>query len=136
MLQQGPGCLYTCLPLLLLLLQTLVCGDSGNDIDMFCHPSILGCCVGNAHEVLKAFLRKAQRQSQGPQEAVADSLLLEGCPSTQRQDTGGETDDEPFFLKELTPTQHVRPGDWGCMHACMHICRYETSAAAVCGDLL
>eukprot|EP00922_Rhytidocystis_sp_ex-Travisia-forbesii_P057227 GHVS01084784.1.p1 GENE.GHVS01084784.1~~GHVS01084784.1.p1 ORF type:complete len:458 (-),score=72.68 GHVS01084784.1:318-1691(-) len=38
--------------------QTLVCGDSGNDIDMFSHPEVLGVCVGNAQRDLLSFLKQ------------------------------------------------------------------------------
>lgn len=35
----------------------LVCGDSGNDIDMFSCAGVKACCVANAQEDLVAFLR-------------------------------------------------------------------------------
>eukprot|EP00922_Rhytidocystis_sp_ex-Travisia-forbesii_P069416 GHVS01103575.1.p1 GENE.GHVS01103575.1~~GHVS01103575.1.p1 ORF type:complete len:449 (-),score=57.10 GHVS01103575.1:161-1507(-) len=52
--------------------QTLVCGDSGNDIDMFSHPEVLGVCVGNAHDDLVNFLR----QTDWSEETDADAALL------------------------------------------------------------
>ena len=36
--------------------QVLVCGDSGNDVDMFKHPEIRGCCVANAQSDLVDYL--------------------------------------------------------------------------------
>eukprot|EP00922_Rhytidocystis_sp_ex-Travisia-forbesii_P038999 GHVS01058082.1.p1 GENE.GHVS01058082.1~~GHVS01058082.1.p1 ORF type:complete len:456 (+),score=70.56 GHVS01058082.1:69-1436(+) len=44
--------------------QTLVCGDSGNDIDMFAHPEVLGVCVGNAHTDLVNFLRQDEESTE------------------------------------------------------------------------
>eukprot|EP00922_Rhytidocystis_sp_ex-Travisia-forbesii_P019056 GHVS01028280.1.p1 GENE.GHVS01028280.1~~GHVS01028280.1.p1 ORF type:complete len:433 (-),score=97.74 GHVS01028280.1:82-1380(-) len=46
--------------------QTLVCGDSGNDIDMFSHPEVLGVCVANAHGDLVSFLRQTDLPEDEP----------------------------------------------------------------------
>lgn len=35
---------------------TIVCGDSGNDVDMFAAPGVKGVCVGNSQEELLEFL--------------------------------------------------------------------------------
>ncbi|KAL8436732.1 hypothetical protein Efla_002164 [Eimeria flavescens] len=98
--------------------KTLVCGDSGNDIDMFCHPSILGCCVGNAHEVLVAFLKKdkanrllqqadtkLQQQPNGYSNAIQQPPQKAFSPETAEQKD--PEDAEPFFLKDLTPTPNA-----------------------------
>eukprot|EP01056_Protomagalhaensia_sp_Gyna25_P001310 Protomagalhaensia_sp_Gyna_25__1309@NODE_1657_length_1653_cov_10_636307_g1355_i0_p1_GENE_NODE_1657_length_1653_cov_10_636307_g1355_i0NODE_1657_length_1653_cov_10_636307_g1355_i0_p1_ORF_typecomplete_len472_score15_47S6PP/PF05116_13/3e34Hydrolase_3/PF08282_12/2_9e18CBM_25/PF03423_13/4e08HAD/PF12710_7/3_5e02HAD/PF12710_7/0_18_NODE_1657_length_1653_cov_10_636307_g1355_i01691416 len=37
--------------------QILVCGDSGNDIDMFTMEGVNGCCVGNAQSAFKSRLQ-------------------------------------------------------------------------------
>lgn len=37
--------------------EVLVAGDSGNDIDMFAHPEVRGCCVSNAQPDLISFLK-------------------------------------------------------------------------------
>lgn len=50
--------------------EVLVCGDSGNDIDMFAHPMVRGCCVGNAQPDLLSFLRQNPSESQN--ESVAN----------------------------------------------------------------
>lgn len=49
----------------------LVCGDSGNDVDMFTSPGVKGCCVGNAQSDLVKFLRKNQNDDQ---EVMAERL--------------------------------------------------------------
>ncbi|KAL8447998.1 hypothetical protein Emag_004112 [Eimeria magna] len=97
--------------------RTLVCGDSGNDIDMFCHPSILGCCVGNSHEVLIAFLKKdkskmqAEKQSKLQTPVNGSKHKVQQPPEDAFSDATAEQKDpedaEPFFLKDLTPTSHV-----------------------------
>lgn len=35
-----------------------MCGDSGNDIDMFTIPGVKGCCVANSQDDLINFLKQ------------------------------------------------------------------------------
>eukprot|EP01068_Selenidium_serpulae_P009774 Selendium_serpulae@DN5318_c0_g2_i1.p1 len=51
--------------------EVLVCGDSGNDIDMFAHPLLRGCCVSNAQPDLVSFLKL---QSSGSGELSVASI--------------------------------------------------------------
>lgn len=37
-----------------------MCGDSGNDVDMFAHPLVKGVCVANSQAELKEFLSGKQ----------------------------------------------------------------------------
>lgn len=99
--------------------KTIVCGDSGNDIDMFCHPSILGCCVGNSHEVLVTFLKR--RKDKLPKQNTAEITIASNgsppspVPPTERLSSDdGELHSEPFFLRDLNPTPHVCFSEYPC----------------------
>ncbi|KAL8274118.1 hypothetical protein Esti_001960 [Eimeria stiedai] len=107
--------------------RTLVCGDSGNDIDMFCHPSILGCCVGNAHEVLVAFLKKDRSKINAEETAKLQTpangrkhnvpQVPEGAFSDATAEQKDPEDAEPFFLRDLTPTSNVCFSQYPCAGA-------------------
>ncbi|XP_026192399.1 sucrose-phosphatase 2 [Cyclospora cayetanensis] len=102
--------------------RTMVCGDSGNDIDMFAHPTLLGCCVGNAHEVLVTFLKKQAKVNyqtsagNGPSESPTEmntNPTSKRHPDSPQQaaamvDAGNELEgEEPFFLRDMYPTPNV-----------------------------
>lgn len=66
----------------------LVCGDSGNDVDMFTLENIKGCCVGNAQSDFKALLLGQIAVQVNPLDewSVAQHLLYENKivpPSTK-----------------------------------------------------
>ncbi|KAL8450463.1 hypothetical protein Emed_002551 [Eimeria media] len=114
--------------------RTLVCGDSGNDIDMFCHPSILGCCVGNSHEVLVAFLKKDKNKMQAEKQSKLQTPVngskhkVQQPPEDAFSDATAEQKDpedaEPFFLRDLTPTSHVCFSQYPCAGGIMDALRF------------
>ncbi|KAL8434431.1 hypothetical protein ACSSS7_003162 [Eimeria intestinalis] len=114
--------------------RTLVCGDSGNDIDMFCHPSILGCCVGNSHEVLVAFLKKEKSKLHAEKERKLQAPVngtkhkVQQPPEDAFSDATAEQKDpedaEPFFLKDLTPTPHVCFSQYPCAGGILDALRF------------
>eukprot|EP00923_Selenidium_pygospionis_P031648 GHVN01056011.1.p1 GENE.GHVN01056011.1~~GHVN01056011.1.p1 ORF type:complete len:530 (+),score=72.30 GHVN01056011.1:71-1660(+) len=70
--------------------EIMVAGDSGNDIDMFSHPEIKGCCVSNAQTDLVKFL------SHKPDDDVNQSTPI-----------GQQADVCLFKLRGLKPTNQV-----------------------------
>lgn len=81
---------------------------------MFAHPSILGCCVGNSHEVLVSFLKKKSKLTQENTTDTRPATNGLSHPSSPEEtaeivEDGEEAEDaEPFFLRHLNPTPHVR----------------------------
>ncbi|KEP59913.1 UNVERIFIED_CONTAM: Sucrose-6F-phosphate phosphohydrolase [Hammondia hammondi] len=94
--------------------RTIVAGDSGNDIDMFCDPEILGVCVRNAQPELLNFLQSfhGRRSSADAARAAGEAMLDELTNAQARH--GRVTVDAherdflaPAHLRTLQPTMHV-----------------------------
>ncbi|CBZ55833.1 conserved hypothetical protein [Neospora caninum Liverpool] len=94
--------------------RTVVAGDSGNDIDMFCDPGILGVCVRNAQPELRDFLQNfhdrqcSDEASRAAGEAMVDELTNASARHGRVTVDADERDFlAPAHLRTLRPTKHV-----------------------------
>ncbi|PHJ20105.1 sucrose-6f-phosphate phosphohydrolase [Cystoisospora suis] len=91
---------------------TIVAGDSGNDIEMFCEPSINGVCVSNAQAELRDFLQRSparQGENKGEQGSSPERMATDPHAHHGRITFEEEADDgiQPAHLRKLKPTTNV-----------------------------
>jgi len=105
--------------------ETLVCGDSGNDLFMFLHPDIRGCCVANSQPDMIAFLKgdaeemakhphlqNLHAHHHAPPPPSNPSASTKATPSSSVQGGASPTHNDPSLEPEAeTMTEEDRRGN-------------------------